>query len=147
MTRIEYEYLNEDIETTNQFQQELHEQQRRWDRSVRKALTNLGNALWAKHRVLGFLPIRSFRLISRGYEIEYYWWIEKDIPPNGRYRCAAYIVCMKMDTNMNPILVVRSGERLHVLNQPDEAGLYRAVEQAGREAPLITARHMGPAWD
>lgn len=147
MTRIEYEYLHEDIEKSNQRQQELHRQQMKWDKCVRKALTELGDALWSRHRLLRLLPTKSFRLRSRGDEIEYYWWIEKDIPPHDRYRCAAYIVCMKMDTNLNPILVVRSGDRMHVVNQPDEAALYRAVEKAGREAPLITARHMGPAWD
>jgi len=146
MIRIEYEQI-EDIEKSKQLKYALKHQQKRWDRPVRRGLIHLGNAIWSKYRFMGLLPSKSFRVLSRGDEVEYYWWIEEDIPPYGRNQCATYIVSLKLDKDLNPLLIVRSKERIHVVNHPDEESLQQAIDQVSQEAPLVTLGHMGPAWD
>ena len=116
---------------------------RQWDKLMRHELNHLASVLWPAavwHKWIGFSNIR-FRSKIDGNEVV--WWVERDIPPYDRYRCAAYEIRMHLNAQGDPDIWVRSGE--HTYPVLEIAQLSTLLDQAGGEAPLIIPRQMGAA--
>ena len=114
---------------------------RQWDKLMRHELNHLASVLWPAavwHKRIGFPDIRVRSKID-GNEI--IWWVERDIPPYDRYRCAAYEIRMRVNAHGDPDIWVRNGE--HTYPVLESAQLPILLEQAGNEAPLVIPRQMG----
>ena len=115
-----------------------------WEGSIRQALNHLAQVLWPSKYILGFIPVRTYRLRYQQLSPEVHiWWVERDIPPYDRYNCAAYRVYLILNPQGPPGLMVQSGNTVYPVNRPDLEVLETTVAQAGYDPPLVIPRHMG----
>lgn len=120
---------------------------RHWDSGIRLELHRFAQFLWPDARLLGLVPIRSYRLRKQQEAEMIVWWVERDIPPYDRHRCEAYRVELSLPDIDKPHLIVRSGTSIYPVATSDIDGLKLALVQAGADRPLVIHRQFGPALD
>ena len=136
-------------------QQKLQKQQahrlervaHQWNHDIQNGLKRLAQSLWPNGRVLGVIPAPRYRLRRRVTPGAYAWWIEHDIPPYDRYRCAAYRVLLSLNNAGKPSLIVESGAATHPVKPLTPDRLKAVLAQAGDDLPLLIPREMGRADD
>jgi hypothetical protein len=118
---------------------------RRWDGGIRRELRRMAQFLWPDARLLGLVPIHSYRL-RKQLELEMIvWWVERDIPPFDRYRCEAYRVELSLADPEQPTLVVRSGISAYPVIPMSVEGLKTTLVRASADTPLVIRREFDPA--
>ncbi|MDD5467334.1 MAG: hypothetical protein PHS96_05980 [Anaerolineales bacterium] len=120
---------------------------RQWDWPIRNVLKQLGRSKWPEKRRLGLLPDPMTRVRSELTPEKAVWWVEHDIPPYDRFRCAAYSVELEMDGEGQPRVVVRSGGGSYPLDELGIHALRTVLVRAAQDLPAIIPRRMGPAFD
>jgi hypothetical protein len=125
----------------------LQREQRRWDPTIRHELARFTARLWPQRRWLGWVGLPAYRPRRQLQGDQVTWWVERDIPPADRFRCAAYLVHMRLDTKMRVTLSVQSGQHMIPVVPANSAILRIALFQAGSDSPLIIPRQMGDALD
>jgi hypothetical protein len=125
----------------------LAETASRWDRTIYRELRHFAQYLWPNARLLGLIPIHSYRLRKQSEPEQIVWWVERDIPPFDRYLCEAYRVELSLAGPDQPRLVVRSGMSTYPVVPISIEALKAALVQAGADTPLIIHRQFGPALD
>lgn len=119
----------------------------RWDSAITRELRRFAQYLWPGARLLGLVPIHSYRL-RKQHELEtIVWWVERDIPPYDRYRCEAYRVELSLERPGQPRLVVRSGFSAYPVVPISMEGIKSALVRAGLDSPLVIRRQFGSALD
>jgi hypothetical protein len=126
---------------------ELRQAQQAWSAKMRYELRWFGSTLWPKRRLLKWFRLPSYRMRHQLLGDQATWWIERDIPPVDRFRCAAYLVHLRLDSRMGIVMSVESGERTIPVIPLSAANLRAALLQAGADRPLIIPRQMGDALD
>ena len=126
---------------------EIERQARGWDKMVRRELSSFARALWPEGHELRWPGSHSYRLRKQSEPNRFIWWVERDIPPQDRYRCAAYRVELSGNGQGHNTLIVQSGEGEYPVVPADESGLEVALIQASQDDPLIIPRRMGAALD
>lgn len=115
-----------------------------WDKAIRQALNQFARALWPPRYALGLIPVPSYRLRSqRATSTTHVWWVERDIPPFDRYRCAAYRVQLSLGELGETIITVQSGDTNYTISPLMMESLEAALAQASHDVPLIIPRAMG----
>jgi hypothetical protein len=139
----------------------LHRVAGQWNPRIIRALRRMGRAIWPSVYRLGLIRMPRYRLRRRAQPSRWSWWIEHDIPPYDRFRCAAYEVELSLDEKDRPILRIRNGNKTRTLADIDQgatppqnpheiwtaAEFERLLADAGQEAPMIIRRDFGPAND
>ena len=129
---------------------------RQVDAQVRHSLNCMAKARWGDGHVLGMIPIHNYRLrqdMRNAYifhpedTVCHIWWVEHDIPPYDRYRCAAYPVELTLNRQGKPKLTIHSGTTDHILSWNELEKLDLTLTQVAAEPPLVVPRSMGPASD
>lgn len=119
----------------------------RWDSVINRELRRFAQYVWPNTRLLGLVPIHSYRL-RKQHELEtIVWWIERDIPPFDRYRCEAYRVELSLPAPDQPQLVVRSGISAYPVAPISMDDLRAALARAAADTPLVIPRQFGSALD
>jgi hypothetical protein len=119
----------------------------RWDSAIQRELRQFAQYLWSDARLLGLVPIHSYRLrkwLESGIMV---WWVERDIPPFDQYQCESYRVELSLSRPDQPQLVVRTGISAYPVVPMSIEGLKVALERAGADTPIIIHRQFGPALD
>lgn len=115
-----------------------------WQQPIRRALNRLAQTLWSSKQVLGFIPVKSYRLRYRQADPEtHLWWVERDIFPYDRYECEAYRIHLMLYTGNLPAITIQSGEALYQVDPLTLEVLETMVAKAGHDLPLIIPRLMG----
>jgi hypothetical protein len=96
---------------------------------------------------LGVIPVRQHRVRHKTGPDSYVWWVEHDIPPYDRYRCAAYRVELSLTDQNQPALRVESGAGVYPVTPLSREALEAALARAGQDPPLVILREMGEALD
>lgn len=125
----------------------LHRAAREWDGLVRRELRQFARLHWPEAALLGWLPLRRYRMRRNQGSETYVWWIEHDIPPYDRYRCEAYGVELSQPDPGQLKWIVRSGDSSYAVAEMSREELRNALERAERDAPLIIARQFEAAMD
>ena len=125
----------------------LRREQRKWDPTIRHELRRFAARLWPQSRWPGWVGLPAYRLRRQLQADQVTWWVERDIPPADRFRCAAYLVHMRLDAKMRVVLSVQSRQQMIPVVPADSANLRTALFQAGSDLPLIIPRQMGDALD
>jgi len=118
-----------------------------WNLRISRALKRLGYEIWPTLFWLGVIPIPQFRLRHESQSFSWIWWIEHDIPPYDRYRCAAYRVELSLDEKGFPVLCIKSGVLDRILAGSDLAVFEKTLALASQEPPLIIHRNFGRVND
>ena len=118
-----------------------------WDRRVKHALSQLGKEIWQDDHLMKLIAVHGFRLRHKQLPSAWVWWIEHDIPPYDRFRCAAYMFELYLNEDQQPTLMIRTGEGNHTLTGEDLNSFESHLAQAGVETPLFIYRDFGPAND
>lgn len=118
-----------------------------WDILIRAELHRLAEILWPDGHLLGIIPVRQHRVRHKAGGGSYLWWVEHDIPPYDRYRCAAYRVELSLTDQNRPALSVESGAGVYPVTSPSREAFEAALARAGQDAPLVILREMGEALD
>jgi hypothetical protein len=108
---------------------------RGWDGSIRHELRQFAQYLWPDARVLGLVPIHSYRFRKQLESGTIVWWVERDIPPFDRYRCEAYRVELSIAGQDQVRLLVRSGISAYPVVPASMEGLKIALVRAGATHP------------
>jgi hypothetical protein len=116
-----------------------------WDRRIKRSLLELGRQVWPNNHSLGIFPFPSFRLRHESRPEKKVWWIERDIPPYDRYRCAAYGVELSLQCNGQSFLTIRDGLGDRTLVNPTINALEKALSQAARNPAMMIPRRFGIA--
>ena len=119
----------------------------RWDSVINRELRRFAQYLWPTTRLLGLIPLHSYRLRKRFESETIVWWVERDIPPFDRYRCEAYRVELSLTEPDQPRLVVRSGISVYPVFPINMKELKITLVRAGADTPLLIRRQFGPALD
>ena len=125
----------------------LAETASRWDRTINRELRHFAQYLWPNARLLGVIPIHSYRLRKQSEREQIVWWVERDIPPFDRYHCEAYRVELSLAGTHQPQLLVRSGISAYPIVPISIEALKAALVQAGGDTPLVIRRQFGAALD
>ena len=118
-----------------------------WDNAITRELRRFAQYLWPNTRLLGLIPIHSYRLRKQLESETIVWWVERDIPPFDRYRCEAYRVELSLAGPDQPRLVVRSSISAYPVIPIGVESLKTALVRAGADTPLVIRRQFGPALD
>jgi hypothetical protein len=118
-----------------------------WDRSVLKALARLGQSHWPDRHLLRIIPVHTHRIRRKVTPDAYVWWVEFDIPPYDRFRCAAYQVRLTLDGAGKGVLSLRTGLKEYLIRPPISKTLDDLLHTVQQDQPLIISRDFGPAWD
>ncbi len=118
-----------------------------WDGVIKDGLQGLGHALWGNAYLLGLIPQRRYRLRHERRPGGYVWWVEHDLAPYDRYRCAAHRVQLTLDGLDQPRLTVQSGSALYPVTPITPETVRAVVARAGLDDPLVIPRAMGAAND
>ena len=118
-----------------------------WDSLIQAELHHLAEILWPDGHLWGIIPVRQHRVRHKAGGGSYLWWVEHDIPPYDRYRCAAYRVELSLTDQDRPALNVESGAGVYPVTPPSREALEAALARAGQDAPLVILREMGEALD
>lgn len=117
------------------------------DKPIRQELRTFAHAVgFAEDRQAIFFAMR-YRLRKEIHAGQVTWWIEKDIPPADRYRCAAYRVELRQTAAGENKLVLQSGRQEYPIDLNNLSILHNTFCQAGDDPALIIPRQMGPAYD
>jgi hypothetical protein len=119
----------------------------RWDSTINRELQRFAQFLWPDARLLGLIPIHSYRLRKRLDSEMIVWWVERDIPPFDRYRCEAYRVELSLAESGQPMLVVRSGNSSYPVAPMSVDDLKMALTRAGADKSLVIQCEFEPALD
>jgi hypothetical protein len=119
----------------------------RWDSLIRAELLRLAEILWPDGHLLGVIPVRQHRVRHKAGGGSYLWWVEHDIPPYDRYRCAAYRVELSLIDQDRPALSVESGAGVYQVTSLSREAFEAALARAGQDPPLVILREMGEALD
>jgi hypothetical protein len=119
----------------------------RCDQSVRKELASFAQNKWQNQRLLGILPLRSYRLRKRIEPDAIVWWVEHDVPVYDHYHCEAYQVRLFLTGAGKPKIEVRSKTNRYGVNLIKNDSLKEALKKAGEDAPMSILRSMGEALD
>ncbi len=117
------------------------------DPYIRRELRAFAGAVWFSDTTLGFLLWGRYRLRTQTQPGKALWWIEKDIPPFDRYRCAAYRIELSQTADGAALLCVQSGSQTYLMRPNDLAALHNSLLQAGHDPALVIPRRMGAALD
>jgi hypothetical protein len=96
---------------------------------------------------LGVIPVRQHRVRHKAVGGGYLWWVEHDMPPYDRYRCAAYQVELRLTDHKRPALDVVSGAGVYPVTPLSPEALEAALARAGQDPPLVILREMGEALE
>jgi len=140
-------FLNQNKDAKKQRQIQLNRFIHQRGPEIRFALKQLADAIWPKQRLLGFLPVRSYRLRKEAKSGDFMWWVEHDIPPYDRYRCEAYAVKLSLNNQNETILKVLSGTNTYPVLQPLKSNIDKVLEKAVHDPPMVISRRMGAAHD
>lgn len=111
-----------------------------WEGPIERALTDLAQWRWPPTYLLGFIPLRSYRLRYQPVDPEIHlWWVEYE-SPNDRCNYQAYRVHFVLDAKNQPVLAVQSGDAVYPVIPVTERALIKTVRQAGRDSPLKIPR-------
>jgi hypothetical protein len=127
--------------------QTLKQAQRLWDRTVRSELHRFADMHWPQHGWHKWISIPSYRLRQELHDEEVVWWVEQDIPPGDRFRCAAYRVHLRLAERDVPVACVQSGSRVIPVIPMSRANLHTALAEVQHDPALIIPRQMGDALD
>jgi hypothetical protein len=135
---------------SEKLQKKLHTlrvEQRRWNSAVCHELGGFATRHWRRNGWLRWLGLPGYRLRRQLEDDGVTWWVERDIPPADRFRCAAYRVYLHLDTKMNVALSVQSGQKNYPVVPVNSENLRAVLSKAVQDSPLIIARQMGDALD
>jgi hypothetical protein len=119
----------------------------RCDQFVRKELASFAQNKWQNQRLLGILPLRSYRLRKRIEPDAIIWWVEHDVPVYDHYHCQAYQVRLFLAGTGEPRIEVRSQTNQYEVELLVKDSLKEALKKAGEDAPMSILRSMGEALD
>lgn len=139
--------LDEQMAAARRRQRRLRLAGRTWNATIRRLLATLARARWPEQPSIGIFPIFTTRIRRRNGPGNITWWVEHDLPPYDRYRCAAYFVELEAGGDETCVLTVRSGQGVVRLEQPTVEALAQALTAALRMPPVIIPRQMGAAFD
>lgn len=128
-------------------EQALDQQAEVWGKLIRSLLVQVAEKRWPRRLVFGLVPRKAYRLRQRRVARTIMWWIEYDFPPYNRYRCAAYLAVMRVNSQRQPFVILRSGKSARVIHRLSENVLKETLILIGQEPPMVITRDMGPAWD
>ena len=128
-------------------EQALDHQAEAWSKLIRSSLVQVAENRWPHRLLFGLVPRKAYRLRQRRAPRTVLWWIEYDLPPYNRYRCAAYLAVMRVNSQRQPFVILRSGKSTRVIHRLSENVLKEALILIGQEPPMVISRDMGPAWD
>lgn len=147
MTSDLFELIHQNHEAEGWRDRKLMELVHQWGRPIQRTLKRLAKAQWLGRRLLGFIPTRDYRIRQQKETRDYAWWVEHDIPPYDRYRCAAYLVKLSLNEKGRPLISVQSGAKTYFGQELKEETIQKLVAMAGKDPPLIIPRRMGSAMD
>jgi hypothetical protein len=76
------------------------------------------------------------------------WWVEHDIPPYDRFRCAAYFIRLELDDPSSSFtLTIWSGANRYFLERPSPEVVEQVLVKLAQDPPVIIPRRMGKATD
>ncbi len=115
----------------------------RWDPTVKHALVRLAHILWPPHRLLGLIPVRSYRLCAeRVDELTHMWWVEQ-AHPFEHHKYAAYGIKLTLDLLGQPVITVQSGDTTYPVPTLTTEALEATLSLARHDAPIIICRERG----
>lgn len=117
----------------------------RWDHTIRHELHRLGEKCWPTEHFWEVFPLYRYRIRRQFEPGIYIWWVEHDIPPYDRYRCAAYLVELSLSSSDQPQLIVYSGSAGYPVDPLSSKGLRTAIDKISTDPPLVIHRQFGPA--
>ena len=117
------------------------------EKTIQQELRSFACAVWAADCHPGFLQARRYRLRKEIRPGQAIWWIEKDIPPADRYRCAAYLIQLQSTTAGEDKLFFQSGLRKYPIHLNNLSGIHDTLSQASKDPALMIPRRMGAALD
>lgn len=114
-----------------------------WDGPIIQALNQLAQCRWPPEHVLGLIPVSTYQLRDEQVDEVHLWWVEHEILPQDENHCMAYQVCLILNRQGQPVLMVQSGTRAYPINPLTVENLKATVAKVGQDPPLIIARNMG----
>ena len=117
------------------------------ERPIQQELRAFARAIWHADPDHDFISGKPYRLRKETRPGQASWWIEKDIPPSDRYRCAAYRVDLCLTATGENKLSVQSGQRKYPVDLNNLSALHDILLRAGDDPALIIPRRMGAALD
>jgi len=117
------------------------------EKPIQQELTAFARAKWSTKGSTGFLAVNHFRLRKETQPGQITWWVEKDMPPLDRFRCAAYRVRLQSDINGIDSLVVQTGQSEYIVDYKDLSSLHATLLKAGNDPALVIPRQMGAVLD
>lgn len=139
--------LDEQMAVAQRRRKLLRRAARVWNPTVRRLLAKLARARWPEQPHVGRLPLFVTRIRQSSKAGRVTWWVEHDIPPYDRFRCAAYFVDLEIGEGDACTLAVRSGQATVRLAHATAPQLEQALVDALHQPPAIIPRQMGEAWD
>ena len=134
-------------QVNDECEQALDRQSEVWSKLIRSSLVRVAENRWPHRMLFGLVPRKAYRLRQKRSPRTMMWWIEYELPPYNRHRCAAYLAVMQVNNQRQPFVILRSGKSTRVIHRLSETVLQEAVILIGQEPPMVIARDMGPAWD
>jgi len=114
---------------------------------IQSELRAFARAIWfAERGPMIFLDWR-YRLRKEIHPDKAIWWIEADIPPFDRYRCAAYRVELDQTAAGENRLSFQTGSQRYEINLNDISTIHAAFIKASFDPALVISRRMGTAFD
>ena len=117
------------------------------EKPIQQELRAFARAIWFAERGPGFLLDREYRLRKEIHPGQVSWWIEQDIPPFDRYRCAAYRVELRPTAACEGKLSFQTGLRRYDIDLNNLSALHDTLLRASHDPSLIISRRMGAAFD
>jgi len=112
----------------------------RWDPTIKHALVRLAHTLWPPHRLLGLIPVRSYRLCAERIDgLTHMWWIEQ-AHPFEHHKYAAYGIRLTLDPLGQPVITVQSGDTIYPVPTLTTEALDATLSLARYDTPLVVCR-------
>jgi len=117
------------------------------EKPIRHELSVFAKLVGFEEDHAGAFPSKRYRLRKETHPGRVTWWIEKDIAPYDRYRCAAYQVDLCLAATGGEKLYFRSGSQKYVIDVSNLPAIHNVFLEAGNDPALIIPRRMGAALD